>query len=103
MHDRDCATRYGVLSRKTHYRQLVCDIQAADGFIKQQPARRILRGRGDLRQCPGELNALLLATRQVLPQAPSMAREQNYWASSARGFLSAGAPRSYAVSASVDF
>ena len=29
--------------------------------------------------------------------------DENYWATSARGFLSAGAPRSYAVSASVDF
>lgn len=29
--------------------------------------------------------------------------DENYWASSARGFLSAGAPRTYAVSASVAF
>lgn len=29
--------------------------------------------------------------------------DENYWASSARGFLSTGAPRSYAVSASIQF
>jgi hypothetical protein len=79
------------------------NIQATDGLVQQQPAQRILQGSVDLHQRADELNALMFAARQVLPQAASMAREQNYWASSARGFLSAGAPRNYAVSASVDF